>query len=64
MVYAQIKNNEVKNTIVLNDDSLLPVFSQNWDHCIRIDELRPMPGIGWSYDGQEFAPPPPEEIEE
>lgn len=57
MVYAQIKNNRVINTIILNNEELLPIFKQNIDDCIRIDEISPRPGIDWNYDGGEFSPP-------
>lgn len=61
MQFAQIKNNLIENVIALNDLSLLPLFSIGYDLVIRIDELNPVPGIGWSYDGMDFtAPPPPE----
>jgi hypothetical protein len=26
---------------------------------ICVDEVVPQPGLGWSYDGENFAPPPP-----
>lgn len=64
MVYAQISNGIVKNTIVLDDLSLLPLFSQGFERCIRVDNLDVVPSIGWSYDGEEFIAPPPPIINE
>lgn len=60
MIYAQITDNVIQNTIVLDDSGLLSLFTQGFDMCMRIDNLDPQPGIGWSYDGRNFNPPPPE----
>lgn len=60
MVYAQIKDNKVVNTIVVNEDTPLELFSEGYDYFLRIDEMSPRPAIGWSYDGEEFTAPPPE----
>lgn len=57
MKYAQIKNNVVKNTIELADDSILNLFSEGYDVVVRIDELQTQPGIGWTYNGSAFAAP-------
>lgn len=57
MVYAQVRNNVVVNTIVLDDLTLLPLFSEGFDACIRIDGVSPMPSINWTYIGGVFAPP-------
>lgn len=62
MVYAQIKDGIIKNTIVLDDMSLLNVFLDGFDYLLRVDDLDPQPSIGWSYDGSNYAPPP--EIED
>ena len=45
------------NTIVLDDESLIPLFSAGFDYFIEIDGLEPLPGVGWSYDGTNFTPP-------
>lgn len=50
MIYAQIKNGIIVNTIVLNDDDILELFKEGFDDCIRVDDISPQPGIGWSYD--------------
>jgi hypothetical protein len=57
MIFAQILNGIVQNTIVLDDLSLQNLFSANFDYFIRVDTLTPQPGIGWSYDGTSFSPP-------
>lgn len=55
--WAQIKSGIVANTILLEDESLTSTFSEGYDAFIRIDQLSPVPGIGWSYDGSNFTPP-------
>ena len=57
MTYAQISDGVVENTIILDDVSLIPQFAAGFDYFVRIDELDPVPGIGWSYDGNNFSPP-------
>jgi len=63
MIYAQIKNLVIKNTIILNDLTLSVLFSEGFDAFIRIDELNPQPGVRWTYDGTSFTPPIEPEIE-
>lgn len=55
MIYAQIKNGKIENTIVLDEYSEL--FIEGYDHLIRIDTVEPRPGVNWTYDGNTFAPP-------
>lgn len=50
MVYAQIKDSLVSNTITLSDESLIDLFSEGFDFIIRVDNISPRPSIGWSYD--------------
>jgi len=57
MIYAQIKNGKVQNTIVLMDTSLVSQFSEGFDYFIEIDQLSPVPGVGWGYDGAIFTAP-------
>jgi len=57
LTYAQISDGVVENTIILDDVSLIPQFAAGFDYFVRIDELDPVPGIGWSYDGNNFSPP-------
>lgn len=59
VIYAQIKNNVILNSIVLNDPSLVGIFSNGFDSLVQIDQLNPQPSIGWSYDGKNFSPPSP-----
>jgi hypothetical protein len=56
MIYAQIKDGVVLNTIVLEDTSLESVFSAGFDYFISIDAVNPKPSIGWGYDGSAFSP--------
>jgi hypothetical protein len=62
MIYAQIKNSKIINTIVLDDSSLLNLFSTDsngipFDALIQIDNIYPPPSIGWVYDGITFFSP-------
>lgn len=56
-IYAQVLNGVVINMIVLNDDSLISLFSQGFDCIVRTDTLSPTPCIGFTYDGETFSPP-------
>ena len=55
-IYALINAGVVENTIVA-DTNFISGIENNWDACVQIDGLDPMPGIGWTYDGTDFAPP-------
>jgi hypothetical protein len=62
MIFAQIKNNTIINTIDLEDVSLLSLFQtdQNgnpYDSVIQIDNIIPQPSIGWSFDNVNWNPP-------
>lgn len=59
MIYAQIQDSVIKNMILIEDESMIPMFSDGFDDFIRIDELNPRPGPGWSWDGEDFSPPAP-----
>lgn len=50
MVYAQIKNNIIVNTIILDDTSLTSVFAAGYDYFIQISTSPGSPAIGWSYN--------------
>lgn len=63
MVYAQIKDDLVKNCIILRHTEYEELLAEGFDDLVRIDDLDPRPGIGWSYDGETFTAPPPETIE-
>lgn len=60
MNYAQIKNNIVVNTIVLQDENLLTVFLVGFDALVRIDLLENPPSIGASYVNGVFIAAPEE----
>lgn len=57
MIYAQINNGVVKNCIVIEDDTLIPLFKSGFEYFIQIDILNDIPGLGWAYDGQSFVAP-------
>lgn len=59
MQYAQIKDGIVKNVILLDDAGLASHFAIGFDSCIRIDDVSPVPGIGWTYAGSVFSEPTP-----
>ena len=63
MIYAQISNNTIVNTIELNDESLLPLFQidqngNSYDSVIEIESIIPQPGIGWTFDNVNWNSPP------
>lgn len=64
MIYAQIKDSIIENVIIIDDESLLSLFSEGYDDLVQIDDVNPRPGPGWSYDGEDFAPPVVEESSE
>lgn len=51
--YARIKDNIVKDVIVLADLSLMSLFSQGYDFVIEIKNEPGDPGIGWSYTPED-----------
>lgn len=57
MIYAQIKNNKIMNTIVVDSSTPLALFSEGYDALLRIDDKTPVPGIGWNFDQESFTPP-------
>jgi hypothetical protein len=59
MTYAQMNNNIIVNTIDVEDSSLIPLFSQGYDLFMEIDDLTPVPAIGWIYNPvtSSFSPP-------
>lgn len=63
MIYAQMRGNKIVNTIMLDDPSLLPLFSVDqsgvpYDSVVQIDNIVPQPGIGWTFDNVNWNPPP------
>lgn len=59
MIYAQVLNNVIVNVIVLDDVSLIPVFTRGFDDLIEISVDPGSPSIGWIYDpnSNKFSPP-------
>ena len=63
MIYAQISNNIIVNTIELDDATLVPFFSRNCDFCLQINNITDINGntiaIGWFYNSNTniFYPP-------
>lgn len=57
MIFAQIKENIVCNVIVLDDMDLISHFAESLTYIINITDMIPQPGIGWSYDGENFTAP-------
>jgi hypothetical protein len=53
MIYAVIKNGVVDNTIVASQSFV----NQHYPGAIRIDQMNPIPGVGWSYSNGQFSPP-------
>ncbi len=52
-IYALIENRTVVNIIVADPNFVLLHFPQ----AVRIDNLMPVPCIGWSYIGGAFKAP-------
>lgn len=63
MIFAQIENGMIQNTIIVKDESSLDLFQNDpisgnpYDFIIRVDTMYPQPGIGWSFDGIMFTSP-------
>lgn len=59
MIYAQVKDSKIVNVIILDDESLKPLFLEGFDYLVEISLDPGDPAIGWSYDpnSQTFSPP-------
>ncbi len=57
MIWARIRDGIVVDCIVLDDVSLISLFSEGYSDFVRVDHLEPRPGIDWSYADGVFAPP-------
>jgi hypothetical protein len=55
MIFAQITDNLIVNTIQIDDIAVVPMFTEGYDACVQIDNIAPQPAIGWSYDGTDFT---------
>lgn len=60
MIYALINSGIVTNVIVIDQEEDANLFTSFNEAVIRIDNLDPMPGIGWEYVNDAFVVPPPE----
>lgn len=62
MVFAQIKDNTIKNVIELDDITLVPLFNKDfqgndYDAVVQIDGINPQPGINWTFDNINWHAP-------
>lgn len=55
--WALINSGVVVNEIIA-DQGFIDTIIENYDYCIDIQNLSPMPGVGWLYDGVNFSEPP------
>lgn len=55
MILALVKDNIIENTIVADDELIASNYLSYF--VMRIDELDPHPGIGWTWDGEKFIAP-------
>lgn len=53
MIYGQLKNGKIENAIVIDDESIVDLFKEGFDDCVRIDNLDPQPGKDWTYNKDE-----------
>lgn len=54
MVFACITNGVVVNAIEA-DDNFVSLIKNQYDQVVRVDQLTPMPGKDWLYDGETFT---------
>lgn len=70
MIFAQISNGVIVNTIVLQDSSILSLFQNDpttdipYDYVLQVDSQYPQPGVGWLFDGIVFSPPSVDDSDE
>lgn len=58
MFYALVEDGVVVNVIVADANFIANIQSQ-YDACIEITNNPGDPGMGWTYDGTNFAAPLP-----
>jgi hypothetical protein len=56
MDFALIKNNVVINIIVA-DQNFIDLISNQYDACVRVDNLEVRPSINWIYENGQFQDP-------
>jgi hypothetical protein len=70
MIFAQIKDDKIVNTITIDSVNILPLFlndpitNEPFDFVLQIDFVYPQPGIGWTFDRIRFIPPEVVEVVE
>jgi hypothetical protein len=57
-VWAVIVSGVVINVVTAVEETAL-IGAPEGASAVRIDTVSPVPGIGWSYDGEDFAEPAP-----
>jgi len=64
MRFACIRNGKIENVIVAEEDFIpkLREFQPHWEAVVRVDALKPEPGIGWTYKDGGFQAPLPEPV--
>lgn len=58
-VYAIIVDGVVDNIIVATPAFISDLGLDGTGRAVRIDNLSPTPGVGWTYRRRRFAPPTP-----
>lgn len=57
MILAQIKNGIIINVVVVDDETKVPWLTHGFDQVVIISQEPDGPGIGWTYDGENFIAP-------
>lgn len=61
--FAQIKDNQIKNIIVANEETQLSHFAENFNYLIEVNREPGSPGVGWLFNPVDHSfqsPPQPE----
>lgn len=58
--YARVKETIVQDIIVLDDPTLLPLFSEGFDYAVAVEIEPGGVQLGWIFDNVsgQFTPPP------
>jgi hypothetical protein len=56
VIYILNTIEDITDLVILSNYNVC-LKGQTCDYVIRIDNLNPMPEVGWSYDGTNFFPP-------
>lgn len=57
MIFAQLKNNIIENVILLNSEEDAEAFLGSYDAIQRIDNVDPVPQIGYIFNGEAYSAP-------